>query len=115
MYEVRPQIDIDRRDSCQLGLPRPIHSQERIKRGPWKLFRQEQPPLSYDEIQQPFIVRKLSGSISDRNGKALTGADFEIGLAGGQVLSTSTGKEGRFELQAFGFGLFAHAEALPEG
>jgi len=93
-----------------------LSAQTVIQSGPWELFRQEQPPISYQEISTPFIVRKVSGTIVYNEGKPLKGASFQIGLRNGSVLGTDTDKDGRFELKSVRlFGPFVRSAALPSG
>lgn len=94
----------------------PAHPQERVGDGPWRLFRQEHPPLSYDEIPEPFVVRVISGTVSYGDGKPLKAASFEIGMGDGSVLSTDTSTDGDFELQSFRFiGPFVRSAAIRPG
>ena len=91
-----------------------VRAQGIVEKGPWKSFRQEHPPLSYEEIPTPFIVREISGTISYSGGKPLQAAYFEIGLADGNTLGTGTGADGRFELRSFRFlGLVRSAAIRP--
>ena len=98
--------------SCSVAL----HAQYLVPGGPWKLFRQEHPPLSYEEIPTPFVVRGISGVISYNNGKPLQGAYFEIGLANGDTLGTDTDAKGGFEVRGFRlFGPFVWSTAIRPG
>jgi hypothetical protein len=93
-----------------------LQSQEVIQSGPWKLFRQEKPPLNYLEIPTPFVVRDISGTIYSPEDKPLNGAYFEIGLAGGVTFGTDTDSRGWFQLRApRSFGPFMRFSAMKPG
>lgn len=93
-----------------------LHAQYVVQSGPWKLFRQEHPPLSYEEISTPFVVREISGIISYSDGKPLEGAYFQIGLGDGSTLGTYTDTKGGFELGGFRlFGPFVWSTAMRPG
>jgi hypothetical protein len=93
-----------------------LHAQNVVASGPWKLFRQEHPPLSYEEIPTPYLVREISGTISYGDGKPLNGAYFEIGLGDGSTLGTDTSTNGQFDLKSFRFvGFFVRSAAMRPG
>lgn len=93
-----------------------LHAQYLVQSGPWKLFRQEHPPLPYEEIPAPFVVREIGGIISYSDGKPLEGAYFEIGLRDGMTLGTDTNRKGWFELGGFRlFGPFVWSTAIRPG
>ncbi|HKW74168.1 MAG TPA: carboxypeptidase-like regulatory domain-containing protein [Terriglobales bacterium] len=93
-----------------------LNAQTLVQSGPWKFFRQEHPPLSYEEISSPFVVREISGIVSYSAGKPLEGAYFEIGLRDGTTLGTDTSSKGRFALRGFRFfGPFVRSAAISPG
>jgi hypothetical protein len=93
-----------------------LHAQDVVASGPWIHFRQEHPPLSYEEIPTPFVVRTISGTISYGDDKPLSEAYFEIGLGGGSTLSTETSSSGQFDLRSFRFvGPFVWSAAMRQG
>jgi hypothetical protein len=93
-----------------------LDAQDVVETGPWRLFRQEHPPVSYEEISAPFVVREISGTISYSEGKPLEGAYFEIGLGDGRTLGTDTSTDGRFDLRSFRFvGPFVRSAAIRPG
>jgi len=100
---------------CSCLIPA-VDAQNIIATGPWKLFRQEHPALSYEEILTPFVVREIRGTVSSGEGGRLKDAYFEIGLGDGSTLGTPTSKGGQFELKSFGFvGPFVRSKSLRPG
>jgi hypothetical protein len=70
-------------------------SNEVIRSGEWKFFRQEHPPLDYVVVEKPFMVRQVKGAICSEN-KPISGATLEVGLPSGWVVGFYTGKDGAF-------------------
>ena len=96
--------------------PGRLHAQYLVPNGRWKGFLQEHPPLSYEEITAPFVVRQIDGTISYNGGKPLQGAYFEIARGDVATLGTYTDTKGRFELQGFrSFGPFVWSAAMRPG
>jgi hypothetical protein len=73
----------------------PLHSQDVIQTGEWRLFKQEHPPLEYVVVEQPFLVREAKGMIRSEN-TPIAGATLEIGLPNGSVVGFYTGADGAF-------------------
>ena len=99
-----------------LTLTTTLHAQKLVTNGEWAGFVQEQPPLSYEQISEPFVVRKIRGTIVYAGGKPLEAAYFEIGIGHGSTLGTYTDKNGRFDLASFRlFGPFVRSAAIRPG
>ncbi len=105
--------------SCSFIL---LPGQTLVESGPWKSFKQEHPSLSNVEIPSPFVLRRISGTVTWNGGKPLKGAYVEIGLREGETLGTDSDSKGSFQLSDFRFvrvfgifGPFVQSAALRPG